>query len=1169
MLNPQRQVHYRSRPAQGWLVWLWVVVLGAPGFAVAADNSEAALAENHPSTEALEALQGIAVHPDLEAELFASEPLFTNPVSFAFDDQGRCYVVETHRRRTSVYDIRRFKNWLDADLSMRSVADRRRFLEEAVREDNPDVPEAYHIDRNGDGVFNVRDLEVESERVLLLTDGNQDGLADQTTVFADDFRESVSGVAAGVLPFGDSVWFTCIPDLWRLRDVNGDGEADERQALLHGFGVHIAFGGHDFHGVIMGPDGRLYFSIADRGARVERDGAVLASLPDTGAVFRCQPDGSEFEVVATGLRNPQELAFDERGDLWTVDNNGDAGDKARLVHVVEGGESGWTIGWQWLSQLGAWNGEGLWQLEEENSARYLLPPVAHIGHGPAGLAYNPGTGLPEAFDRHFFLADFPGGVRAFRVEPKGASYRLVGSSELLQDNSPTEMNGKLIWDISPVDVGFGARGGLYVADWTRGWEKPGKGRIFRVFQPGVSESKEVKEVAQLLRDGMAERSVKELADLLGHADQRVRMRAQFELAKRYQPSRMAVTEVITGALGLNPLAALKRVIEQSENPLARYHAIWGLGQIIAKHQDMGSQLIPYLADADPEIRTQVAKTLADRGVVGFYSNYSRVIEDPHPRVRFYGALWLGKTVARGYHEIQTADGSEQLANLRNTSPIFEMIRQNADDDAYLRHAGVMALTWINDLPSLVDRVDDRSPAVRLAAVLALRRLQRPEVSAYLNDSEPQIVLEAARAIYDLGLAEALPQLAAMTRQQGVSVAVLRRALHALFRLGKTENAAFLVAFAENPQADEGLRVEALEVLGMWANPPKRDPVTGLWSPVPERDGRSAIVPLRLALPKLLADPSERLKVAAIQALSALGIGAETDQLRELLTSDTAGEASQLAALEALANHADGDLIQFIQIARLSRWDSVRTAAGEWQAKLPLDDAIRFYRSDLAEGSVALRRAALKGLAQLEDDRAGRLIEGWFDTLTAGDLDPSLVLDVLMAAEQSRFAPLSVKLKAHREQGGSTDRLKDYRATLVGGNAANGRQLFSERQDLACARCHKIGDLGGDVGPNLSTVGGRLSREQILEAIVLPNESITAGFESVVVELKDGSVWSGLLKSESESTLVISSLEDGDVEIPLADVATRRVGLSAMPEETVTLMSKPELRDLIEFLATQT
>ena len=103
-----------------------------------------------------------------------------------------------------------------------------------------------------------------------------------------------------------------------------------RTSLARGFGVRNGWYGHDLHGLAMGPEGRIYFTMGDRGFNLRTTEGRVLSGATTGAVFRCWPDGSEMEVVARGLRNPQELAFDDFGNLFTGDNNCDAGEKARI-----------------------------------------------------------------------------------------------------------------------------------------------------------------------------------------------------------------------------------------------------------------------------------------------------------------------------------------------------------------------------------------------------------------------------------------------------------------------------------------------------------------------------------------------------------------------------------------------------------------------------------------------------------------------------------------------------------------------------------------------------------------------------------------------------------------------------------------------------------------------
>ncbi len=179
---------------------------------------------------------------------------------------------------------------------------------------------------------------VEHERVRRVVDRDGDGRADSSTVFADGFNDPAVGLGAGVLARKGDVYYTCIPGLWKLRDTKGDGRASERKLLHDGYGVHVGFLGHDLHGLKFGPDGRLYFSIGDRGFNVTTfDGKTLA-VPDTGSVLRCNPDGTGLEVFASGLRNPQELAFDQYGNLLTpvTPTTRTSGDRALGLLLVEG-----------------------------------------------------------------------------------------------------------------------------------------------------------------------------------------------------------------------------------------------------------------------------------------------------------------------------------------------------------------------------------------------------------------------------------------------------------------------------------------------------------------------------------------------------------------------------------------------------------------------------------------------------------------------------------------------------------------------------------------------------------------------------------------------------------------------------------------------------------------
>jgi quinoprotein glucose dehydrogenase len=309
------------------------------------------------------------------------------------------------------------------------------------------------------------------------------------------------------------------------------------------------------------------------------------SNPDSGSVIRCNPDGSDMELFATGLRNPQELAFNDVGDLFTVDNNSDSGDRARLVHIVEGMQAGWRMSYQYLPDRGPFNREKIWYPQNDEQPASIVPPVENISDGPSGLTYYPGTGLPPSHAGSFFLCDFRGtpglsGVREFSVKPSGPTYKL-------------DRDQWFIHDMLATDCDFGPDGGLYIADWIEGWSGVGKGRIDRVVSDDPAAAKGRVATAETLKQIPA-RPLADLPPLLGHADMAVRLAAQRRLVEAGQAS----------------AKEFENVASAKDSPkLARLHAIWGLGQLAEQKPSLFAKLSGLLSDKEAEVRAQAAKTL--------------------------------------------------------------------------------------------------------------------------------------------------------------------------------------------------------------------------------------------------------------------------------------------------------------------------------------------------------------------------------------------------------------------------------------------------------------------------------------------------------------------------------------------------------------------------------
>ena len=666
----------------------------------------------------------------MQVREWASHPLVHDPVAIDIDPQGRVYVAETGRQDLGVVDNRTSGFWLYEDLAARTTADRLAYFQKYANMRN--IGMAWYS-KWADLIRRVED-----------TDG--DGLADTVTDFAGPFNNPLDGTGAGILWRDGGAWYTCIPNLWRLDDADGDGVAERSTTQFSGFGVRTALSGHDMHGLVLGPDGRLYWSIGDRGYHVELPDGTIKTDPHSGAVFRCEQDGSNFEVFATGLRNPQELAFNEYGDLFTGDNNSDSVDKARFVYVPRGAEIGWDMAYQTLggdNERGPWVQEELWSPDHAGRPAWSIPPLANIGAGPSGFAFVDSEALPELFRGRLLMCDFRGSpqgslVHAVKVQRIGAGYEVI-------DNDP------IISKVLTTDIDQAWDGSLLVSDWVVGWDNTKTGRLWRLEAEGGVPPESATTLATIARDGFDTQSFDTLVELLSHPDHRGRTEAHLALATR-------------GRAGFD---ALERVVDSSAGTLPRIHALWGLWAMArwANDDELRIQAINKLVEAawddDAEVRAQSARVLGDLGDAAGRQALAELIFDESPRVAAFACSGLGAT-----------GGPDDM------DAIAEVLWSLEDDpDVFLRHAAVMGLAGIGDRERLLELLGDAQPTVRLGALLALRKLRDPAVATLLLDSDEFIAAEAARAIHDAEIDEAFPSLVAATTQYGADPSMASDGTH--------------------------------------------------------------------------------------------------------------------------------------------------------------------------------------------------------------------------------------------------------------------------------------------------------------------------------------------------------------------------------------------------------
>lgn len=1067
----------------------------------------------------------------LVRSLVAREPMFRNPVAVAVDVDGAIYVTETTRRKQADLDIREVMQWVVDDLSHTSIADKRRFFRENITTDRfKKHPSLKDHDQNGR--IDWQDLTVHSEKIHRLVDTDGDGMADRSTVFAEGFNTEVTGIAAGVMAYRGDVYATIAPDLWKLRDTDGDGVADERKSLVTGFGVHINYAGHDMHGLTFGPDGKVYWTIGDKGTNVTANG-VQWLYPHEGALLRCNPDGSEFEVFARGLRNVQQIAFDDYGNIFGVDNDADMkGEKERLIFIPEGSDTGWRAYYQYRgARYNPWMAERIAFPDGEDRPASILPPLALYHDGPSGFAYNPGTALNDFYRGHFFLTQFPAGkINAFKLEPDGAGFKMTGD-HLMAGGTPF------------VGCNFGPDGALYVADWQGGYPLKEKGAVWKIDDPKEAGSALRKEVAAMLKEGTAKVADEELIQRLAHPDQRVRLDAQWELASRKKWD------------------ALKKVAASGEATLlARIHALWGLSQ----GKQFDEALFDRLAkDPNPELRAQAAKWAGECGPP--VPDLAPFLADPSARVRYHAAMAVGRL----------------RANILLPG-VVRMIEDDAGRDPMLRHAGQYALrrAGAGHPDEFEALAGSKSTAVRLAATAALRDIVQdhlrqvptggagaegrfPERHAallekLLLDPEPSVVSEAARAVCeDPGIASAYPALASLLdTKPDARESALRRSIATNRRLGDEASLSRLAVFASDTARPQALRIAALEALASVKSSEPLDAVDGHYHPLTPLEISPAFA-TRLALLLVPASSDKSLSRQAAAALKSLGVKQDATALTKQALDPKLDPSLRIAALRQLKESGSPKWTDTAFVLLKEDLPALRSQAAALLAPEKPEAAIAYLKTTgLPSKDLPERQAAFRLLATLKSPAARQLLEPHLASLQ----DPACLLEILDAARvltPERVPGIESALAAKSPLG-------KWSYALQGGDAAAGKKIFAENLAANCTACHRIDGEGSNVGPALAGIGAK-GREHLLESLVLPQAQVAAGFGLMTATRKDGTVAAGAFLEEKDGKLVLSQPDGSRLEIPLADIASRTAPVSSMFSMD-PILKPAELRDLVEFLA---
>ena len=323
----------------------------------------------------------------------------------------------------------------------------------------------------------------DSDRILVLSDQDGDGKADEVVTFAEGLTHTMSvAVKPTWLKFleanqnknkfcqSNEVFVATRNEVFLMIDEDGDLKVDQKKSLLKvetsGTYPHNGLAGFAFDAagwMFIGFGENLGADYKITGA----DGISFSGGGEGGNLYRCRPDGTQLSLWATGFWNPHASCVDAFGHVFTVDNDPDSRPPCRLLHIIEGGDYGYRFrnGRKGLHPFTSWDGE----------LPGTLPMVAGTGEAPSGILAYESNGLPAEYIGNLLVTSWGDHrIDRFQLQPKGATFSAK--------REPLIEGGE---NFRPVGIATGPDGSLYCTDWVlRDYKLHGKGRIWRISQRG-------------------------------------------------------------------------------------------------------------------------------------------------------------------------------------------------------------------------------------------------------------------------------------------------------------------------------------------------------------------------------------------------------------------------------------------------------------------------------------------------------------------------------------------------------------------------------------------------------------------------------------------------------------------------------------------------------------
>ncbi|QDU63631.1 Arylsulfatase precursor [Planctomycetes bacterium Pan216] len=974
---------------------------------------------------------------------------------------------------------------------------------------------------------NLKSDELEAKlpnTIRVLEDTDDDGRFDKSTVFADRMTYPMGGVW-----HEGALYVASPPNIWRLEDTDGDNVADRRDILVGKFGY--TGNAASIHGCFKGPDGRLYWTDGYHGHEFKDDEGKITSKREGSYIFSCWPDGTDVRIhCGGGMDNPVELDFTDEGEMLGTVN---------IMHSRPrvDGVAHWLLGGAYPHRERV--------LKELKTTGDLLDLAHRFGHVAVSGMTRYRSGVLDHHWRDNLFATFfnTGKVVRLQLARDGASYTAT-QREFLSGTSR---------DFHPTDVLEDADGSLLVID-TGGWfyngcptsqlSKPDVlGAIYRVRRDRMTTQVDPwgKRIA------WEALSPRELIKSLNDTRFKVRERAVAECVHRGTPmvpslrSSLQRGDIGERRLALEALSAIAH--QQSRTPSTS----------LTDQQSAPAAMRVALDDRTASIRQLASRTIGP---------------DPKALPRLLEILADDVPPAR-------AEAANALGRLRNPKAIGPLLLALArpEIDRTEEHAILYALLAIDQSKATRKGLASKHPAVRRGALIALDQMDSGSLDAdtltkHLGDAD-EALAQRALAIFS-------------RRYQQTSDAAEKATYEkaAAERLGQwldddhdqeSPNPAIeelASAFASSPAVARLVG----EALGQEQAPQQLS--AALLRAIAGKSGRPLdqtwIEPIESRLAS--NDPAEVER--AISAVSAIKSDHFAPKLTALAKDDKRSGLLRVAAMEALARgskspspEAFGILVELIESGGPA--ESARAAQMLGGSSLnkqqllalapqleavgpgPLRDLIRPYRSTRDPEVVGAFLSSLeeaRGLLSLPETEVSDVVKRYPEKL------------------RPQANALLAKLKSHKQT--QLAKVDGLLASASRGDATRGQALF-HGEKAKCATCHRVGDKGGRIGPDLTTIGASRARRDLLESILFPSATIVRQYEPYTVVTDTGRILTGLIVREDTDSLTLQQQVGDPFTIPRDEIDELVPStVSIMPKGIDETLSQQELADLIAYLVTR-